>query len=377
MRKFVAISTCQFLAYMLLTTPVPAIAQTTSLGPTTPIEHLVIIFQENVSFDHYFGTYPNAMNLPGEPAFTALANTPAVNGLSGALLMRNPNQMNATNGSAAFGPFRLSRAQAATSDQNHNYGPEQAAIHGGLMDLFPAMVGTAGPPPTAGPLGSPFTTKGLTMGYYDGNTVTALWNYAQHFAMSDNSYNTTFGPSTPGALNVVSGQTGGVVGNINGTGAVVDGGNGTTTDIGDADPIGDVCSTTTGESFGMTGTNIGDLLNAAGVSWGFFTGGFDLGMTNANGTTGCKRSTTSLVTATTKADYIPHHEPFQYYKSTANPTHARPTSVTSVGFTDAANHQYDMHDFYDADPGGQLSGGKLPQSSRLPGWSRGILRSDR
>ena len=35
------------------------------------------------------------------------------------------------------------------------------------------------------------------MDYYDGNTVTGLWNYAQHYAMSDNSYDTTFGPSTP------------------------------------------------------------------------------------------------------------------------------------------------------------------------------------
>ena len=49
------------------------------------------------------------------------------------------------------------------------------------------------------------------MGYYDGNTVTALWNYAQNFAMNDNSYGTTFGPSTPGALNLVSGQTNGVI----------------------------------------------------------------------------------------------------------------------------------------------------------------------
>ena len=36
------------------------------------------------------------------------------------------------------------------------------------------------------------------MGYFDGNTVTALWNYAQHFAMSDNSYGTTFGSTLPG-----------------------------------------------------------------------------------------------------------------------------------------------------------------------------------
>ena len=68
------------------------------------------------------------------------------------------------------------------------------AFHGGLMDLFPMSVGTAGPPPSAPP--AAVTTTGLTMGYYDGNTVTALWNYAQHFAMNDNSYGTNFGPST-------------------------------------------------------------------------------------------------------------------------------------------------------------------------------------
>ena len=54
----------------------------------------------------------------------------------------------------------------------------------------------------------------LVMDYFDGNTVTALWNYAQHFAMSDNSFDTNFGPSTPGAIDLVSGQTGGVAGRI-------------------------------------------------------------------------------------------------------------------------------------------------------------------
>jgi hypothetical protein len=47
--------------------------------------------------------------------------------------------------------------------------------------------------------GCPANT-GLVMDYYDGNTVTALWNYAQHYAMSENDWDTTFGPSTPGAL---------------------------------------------------------------------------------------------------------------------------------------------------------------------------------
>ncbi|MDE3196191.1 MAG: alkaline phosphatase family protein, partial [Acidobacteriota bacterium] len=364
MRPFISILMTEILAGGLLLQPVPARAQQTS-GTTTPIQHLVVIFGENISFDHYFGTYPNALNLPGEPKFTPLENTPGVNGLSDVLLTSNPN-VNSANAAGAFNPIRLSRAQAATSDQNHNYTPEQAAMHSGLMDLFPSQVGVAGTtaPPGLMP-GSPLATTGINMGYYDGNTVTALWNYAQHYAMSDNSYDTNFGPSTPGAINLISGQTNGVTGNINGAGAVTDGSGGSITNIGDADPLGDVCSTTTGELFSMTGTTIGDLLNAKGITWGFYTQGFDLGVTNPNGTTGCKRSTKSLITNSTKSDYIPHHEPFQYYKSTANPMHTRPASVTSVGKTDDANHQYDMHDFYDA-----VNSGNFPAVNFLkaPGY---------
>jgi phospholipase C len=358
MRPFLSLLMAEMLAGGLLMHPVAARAQSSST--ITPIKHLVVIFQENISFDHYFGTYPNAMNPDGQPAFHALPETPSVNGLSGALMTSNPN-MNPANGTGATNPFRLDRSQAATSDQNHNYTPEQMALHGGLVDMYPAAAGVAGTTePAVIPPGSILATKGINMGYYDGNTVTALWNYAQHYAMSDNSYDTNFGPSTPGALNLISGQLNGVVGNINGTSAVTDGGSGSTTDIGDADPLGDVCSTTTGELFSMTGTNVGDLLNAAGVTWGFYTQGFDLGVTNPNGTTGCNRSTTSVVTKTNKADYIPHHEPFQYYKSTANLTHVRPTSTATVGQTDPANHQYDMHDFYDA-----INAGNFPAVNYL------------
>ena len=172
-----------------------AVSPQDALPTATPIKHVVVIFGENESFDHYFGTYPNATNPPGEPAFTAAPNTPSVNGFTADLLNNNPN-LNPANGTGAANPFRLDRSQAHTSSQNHAYGPEQAAFHGGLMDLFPKNTGAAGTGGTG-----VFNTKGLVMGYYDGNTVTALWNYAQHFAMSDNSYSTNFGPSTPGALN--------------------------------------------------------------------------------------------------------------------------------------------------------------------------------
>jgi phospholipase C len=52
-------------------------AQTaTQFQTTTPIKHLVVIFQENVSFDHYFATYPVAQNPGGEPLFVAVLAPP-------------------------------------------------------------------------------------------------------------------------------------------------------------------------------------------------------------------------------------------------------------------------------------------------------------
>ena len=144
-------------------------------------------------------------------------DTPSVNGLSGALLTGNPNTAN---------PFRLDRSQAVTCDQNHDYTAEQQVYDGGLLDRFVQFTGSTG----SGCI------PNLVMGYYDGNTVTALWNYAQNFAMSDNSYGTTFGPSTPGALNLISGQTHGATPS-NVPGAVAGG-----TVIGDPDPTYDDCS---------------------------------------------------------------------------------------------------------------------------------------
>ena len=48
----------------------------------TPIKHLIVVFQENVSFDHYFATYPKAFNRPGEARFEAAPDTPSINGLT-------------------------------------------------------------------------------------------------------------------------------------------------------------------------------------------------------------------------------------------------------------------------------------------------------
>jgi phospholipase C len=330
-----------------------------ALGNATPIQHIVVIFQENVSFDHYFGTYPVAANPAGEPSFTALPGTPTVNGYNVGLLTNNPNFLNANNAAGAANPFRLDRSQNFTADQDHDYTAEQSAYDAGLMDAFPANTGTAGPPPNPPP--GTVSTTGLVMGYYDGNTVTALWNYAQHFAMNDNSYSSTFGPSTVGVINLVSGQTNGVSATLNGTGDETDGGDGSLTVIGDPDPIGDVCSSSTRNQVSMGGNNIGNLLTQVGVTWGTFVGGFNLSIVNPNGTTGCSRSSTSPITGETTADYIPHHAFLQYYPGTANPTHVRPTSVTTIGKAgDPAHNQYDIKDFFNA-----IRNGNFPAVSFL------------
>ncbi|MBO0777605.1 MAG: alkaline phosphatase family protein, partial [Ktedonobacteraceae bacterium] len=299
---------------------------------TTPVKHLVVIFQENVSFDHYFGTYPNAQNPKGEPAFKARPGTPAVNGLNGALLNHNPNAAN---------PQRLDRSQAVTCDQDHSYLDEQKAFNHGLMDKFIESVS-----------GGSCTDKSIVMDYYDGNTVTAQWNYAQHFAMSDNSFNTTFGPSTPGALNLVAGQThGATFVNPGSASDLVDG-----TVIGDPQPAFDDCSNR--ETVSMSGKNVGNLLNDKNITWGWFQGGFRPSST-ANNKAVCGTAHQNIAGATV-TDYIPHHEPFQYYQSTANPKHLPPTSAAMIGKTDQANHQYDLVDFWSA-----VNTGHMPAVSFL------------
>jgi phospholipase C len=348
----------------------PTLSEQDALPTTTPIKHLVVIFGENRSFDHYFGTYPQSADPAGEPTtkWAAPSNVASPNNYvrNPALITANPNLTNAANQakatSAGFDPslmkpFRIDRAQFDTAGQNHSYTPEQLATDNLKMDAFVANTGSG----TNGGAGA-FGTAAQVLGYFDGNTVTAMWNYAQNFAMSDNMFTDSFGPSTPGALNVVSGTTNGAS-NASGANTVPDTQGGFTL-INDADPLGDKCTTGAGP-VQMSGKNIGDLLNAAKITWGGFMGGFDLTATNANGTTGCQRSTVSPTTNRTEADYVQHHAWFQYFASTINPQHTRPSSVAMIGHdeptldaagsTTPVHHQYDYNDFVAAVSAGNFA----------------------
>jgi phospholipase C len=311
---------------------------------TTPIKHLVVIFQENVSFDHYFGTYPEAANLPGEPAFHAKPDTPTVNGLIRGMIDNNRNR---DAKGALYPPIRLSRAQNYTCDQKHGYTSEQQAFDSGLMDLFPQFTAASCSSSLYADVSS--YGPGIVMGYYDGNTVTALWNYAQNFAMNDNSFGTNFGPSTPGALNVISGMTGNAdpAKEINtGMGVVND------TVVGDPDPYFDDCSAPARVGLSSKNKNIGDLLNAKGITWGWFQGGFTPSSVVA-GKAICD-TTTNRLDGTPVPAYTAHHDPFEYYATTANIHHTPPASVSEIGHGGPANHQYDLSFFRQAALAGNL-----------------------
>jgi phospholipase C len=284
------------------------------------------------------------------------------------------------------------------------------------------------------------------MDYYDGNTATAMWNYAQHFSLGDNSFGTTFGPSAPGAINVTSGDTGNVdtshMANnpsvstpTSPDGDITPDGHGGFSLTSDAQPYWDDCSTR--DAVALSGTNIGDELNNAGLSWGWFEGGFDPTTAFATASTGVSHSgqpTSQFIPdefagsftgknvpphASNQAlcdavhpvgvalggtgqwgykdDYIPHHEPFQYYATTANPHHLTiPTDgagqdtfagLEEIGtdtqsYANGApqfntpNHQYDTSDFDQlvaAIGDGELPSSALPNVSFLkaPGYEDG------
>jgi phospholipase C len=212
------------------------------------------------------------------------------------------------------------------------------------VNLFPGTTsGTKGPPTPC--------TKDLSMGYYDGNTVTALWNYAQYFAMSDNYFDSEFGVTEEGHQNLIAGQT-------NTTSVTtISGKIANDSIIANVEAgVDDCVSAPASTPVTMTSKNIGDLMNTAGITWGWFYGDFPQsgGSTPIN-TTQCTALSSYGNT------YNSHYQPFQYYATTSNQHHLSPSSVAAIGTSsDQANHNYALADFMNA-----LNNGNLPQVTFL------------
>jgi phospholipase C len=164
------------------------------------VKYVFVIFQENRSFDSYFGSFPGAHNLFSQPP----SRTPGYY-----------QQLLDTNGKVTtIQPFRIGPAQYAadTDDVDHSFlrmGAKMDVVHGvPRMDKYAyseeMKYTTAGAKPSlaAKQYGE------LTMAYEDCDTIPLLWNYANRFTLFDNYYQHTIGPSTPNAIDMIAGQTG-------------------------------------------------------------------------------------------------------------------------------------------------------------------------
>ena len=166
----------------------PALTEsvTVSAAPyNTPINHIVVLYMENRSFDNLYGLFPGA---DGLSQAGAAANQVDKNGK---VYDKLPDIINTNLKPAAIDtrfpagmanqPFQIDKyvpANQATGDLVHRYYQEQVQIDGGKMDKF-ASVSDAG---------------GLVMGYYDGNQL-PLWQYAKQYTLSDHFFHGAFGGS--------------------------------------------------------------------------------------------------------------------------------------------------------------------------------------
>ncbi len=151
------------------------------------IKHVFVIYQENRSFDSYFGTFPGADNLASDEARS-----------------HGFRQYDSI-GNQWITPFRI--VEPDLSDVDHSRPALYTKTDGGKMDMYVSyeearMLRLGATPQDAQRLGI------LTMAHEDCDTVPFLWKYAKTFALYDHMFQGMEGPSTPGNIELISAQTG-------------------------------------------------------------------------------------------------------------------------------------------------------------------------
>jgi phospholipase C len=304
-------------------TMVQASAETESEnGTRSPIKHTIILYQENISFDHYFGTYGHGSN--GIPAGSTQSYT---------------------NGTATWGPYApaqlLGTTQSRTCDVDHNYSNMIKMVDHGAMDQFLQFGNdkTVGTPATTCPKFETLTPPGtgataLANAYYTGTAgdpnapLQNYWKLASQYTLADNFFQGVYGPSTPGAQWLVAA---------------------TNNTPGDPNPIGDVCNDYPASISPQNIPNLGAEATAAGTSWAWFQGGF------------------GTCTPTAVNGYSPHHDPFQYFTSTADLTHADAFDP-NLSYPQANRHQRDLSVFDAALAGKPVAGQSVVPTLPAISW---------
>ncbi len=162
---------CALVALLSLAAYIPSVNSQTATG-VLPIKHVVIIVEENHTFDNYFGTYPGANGIngsvkeplvPGEPPTVSPFHIPGVN---------------------------------VSSDLCHTWTCAHEAYDSGKLDGFISAQGGSN----------------LSMGYFDYHQIPYYWDYASQFVLLDNFYSSVMAASLPNHLYLVAGQSGGLTG---------------------------------------------------------------------------------------------------------------------------------------------------------------------
>jgi phospholipase C len=156
-------------------------------GVRLRIHHIFVIYQENESFDHYFGTYPGAENLT-----TSLA-------------VKHGFRQYDPIAQTWITPFKITDPDQESPD--HSRKGLLAKMHGGRMDRFIAAQEQASARDGYGPDDQRRIGQ-LTMAYYDCDTIPFLWKYAHAFTLYDHFFQGMTAPSTPGNIEIIAAQTG-------------------------------------------------------------------------------------------------------------------------------------------------------------------------
>lgn len=307
------------LMYLLLLSAVSGVAMAKTAALQTPIQHVVVVVLQDESFDRYFGIYPNAQNNHSEVAFHARPNTPKVAGFSKELLEHNPNLSN---------PYRMAPGQP-TCDLGYGVIAQKRAYNHGLNNMF---IWQENQGPNAVSDDGCFAQS--VMGYYDGNTLSALWQYAQHYALADHFFASEYATVTGGQIDIIAGVNQGIIPKVLPGVSYKDellGNNPPRYDDGSKGRF----------KVSLNRTNIGNLLSAHQVSWGAFVGGFKSNSYRPDGTAVMDKRVMNQAGSLVMA-YESSDDPFQYFASTANKHHLAPSHLANIGKDGPEHHQYDL-----------------------------------
>ncbi|MBV9365665.1 MAG: hypothetical protein JOY89_15625 [Solirubrobacterales bacterium] len=151
------------------------------------IRHVVIIMQENRSFDSYFGTYPSADGIPGlasHPGTVPCVPNPAAGGCVRPFHDRQDRSLG--------GPHSFAAAQAdMNGGQMNGFVGEQERGMAGCAQTFNPACGNAGGTPDV-------------MGYHDGSDIPNYWAYAHNFVLQDHMFQSDASWSLPSHLYLLS-----------------------------------------------------------------------------------------------------------------------------------------------------------------------------